>query len=201
VFAFDAVILAGGRSSRLGGAPKARLRQGAERLLDRAAAATHGAAAVVVVAPRTTAVPAGAVLTREDPPFSGPLAGLAAGLAAPARTSDWVLLLACDIPGAASAVAALLARAAQLAETGGLADADALLARPAGDRPQPLMALYRVAALQQEFAHRAPADRSMWSVLDRLAWHPVPAPAGSGADVDTPEDAAALGWRIEHEEQ
>jgi len=201
VFAFDAVVLAGGRSARLGGAPKALLRQGGERLLDRAAAATDGAAALIVVAPETTPVPAGATLTREDPPFSGPLAGLAAGLDAPTRTSGWVLALACDIPGAVPAVAALLSRAEQLAENGELADADALLAQPAGDRPQPLLALYRVAALQQEFARRAPADRSMWSVLDGLAWQPVPAPAGSGADVDTPADAAALGWRIEQEEQ
>ncbi|MCL2514467.1 MAG: NTP transferase domain-containing protein [Microbacteriaceae bacterium] len=201
MFAFDAVVLAGGRSSRLGGSPKALLRSGSgpgsEILLDRAISAAAGAETLIVVAPDGLPVPARAVVCREDPPFAGPLAGLDAGVRAAERRSPWVLALACDIPGSAAAVAALLAAAR---DPDLLDAADALLAHPEGDRPQPLVALYRAAALLAEFDRRPPADRSMWSVLDRLRWHGVAAPAGSCADVDTPADAAALGWHLERQE-
>lgn len=48
-------------------------------------------------------------LTVEEPAFGGPVAGLAAGLAAlPAiESTDEVLVLACDLPGPAAAVAVL----------------------------------------------------------------------------------------------
>lgn len=79
--AFDAIVLAGGRGSRLGGVDKAALELGGERLVARVVAATReaGADRVVVVGPGSAAVP-DATLVREDPPFSGPLPALAAGL-------------------------------------------------------------------------------------------------------------------------
>jgi molybdopterin-guanine dinucleotide biosynthesis protein A len=193
---FDAIVLAGGRSRRLGGEPKALLRRGSERLLDRAIAAAAGARQVIVVGPAELPAPAGAVVCREDPPFAGPVAGLAAGIEHPARHSEWALVLACDIPGSAPAVAALLTAFDEQA-TDASPHFDALLAHPEGDRPQALVALYRVAALRAEFARRAPADRSVWSVLDQLSWASVPAPAGSCADIDTFEAADALGWRVD----
>ncbi len=54
---FDAVILAGGRSSRLGGSPKAGLVIGGQTLLERALQAARGALAMVVVGPDPGTLP------------------------------------------------------------------------------------------------------------------------------------------------
>lgn len=110
-----AVILAGGRGSRLGGVRKADLVVGGRRLLDVVLDACAGCAPVVVVGEADLVVPPGVLRTREDPPFSGPASGLAAGLAA-ARTAaegsgtmpGWVLCLGCDQPGAPGVVPALI---------------------------------------------------------------------------------------------
>ncbi|WP_263167868.1 DUF6457 domain-containing protein [Streptomyces sp. SCSIO ZS0520] len=78
---FDAVILAGGGARRLGGADKPGLRVGGRRLLDRVLTACADAErTVVVAAPRPTVRPVH--WTREEPPGSGPVAALAAGLRA-----------------------------------------------------------------------------------------------------------------------
>ena len=76
-----AVVLTGGTASRMGGADKAALARGGRRLLDLALEAVAGADEVVVVGP--------AVPTRgrspspaRSRPGGGPLAGLAAGVAA-----------------------------------------------------------------------------------------------------------------------
>ena len=94
---FDAVVLAGGRSSRLGGSPKALLQLDGSTLLRRTLEAVRGSRRIAVVGPndllaevdafrRSVAIPhARLLLTREDPPFSGPAAGIAAGVQAAGR--------------------------------------------------------------------------------------------------------------------
>jgi molybdopterin-guanine dinucleotide biosynthesis protein A len=100
---FDAVILAGGRGTRLGGADKPGLIVGGQTLLSAVVSAVTSAGAdrIVVVGPeRTGDLSTGAggrvSYAREDPPGRGPVAGLACGLdqvSAPA-----VVLLAADLP-------------------------------------------------------------------------------------------------------
>lgn len=115
----DAVILAGGRATRLGGVSKPDLMVGGRRLLSTAIAAARAAGGerIVVVGPPELEVH-GCLRAREDPPFGGPVAALAAGLdalddpagrAAPGGrvSSPDVLVLACDMPDAADAVARL----------------------------------------------------------------------------------------------
>ncbi|MCB1273579.1 MAG: NTP transferase domain-containing protein, partial [Leucobacter sp.] len=70
--AFDAIVLAGGRGSRLGAVDKAALELRERRLVDRAVAACRaaGAARVIVVGPPHSGADAD-VVVREDPPFSG----------------------------------------------------------------------------------------------------------------------------------
>jgi molybdopterin-guanine dinucleotide biosynthesis protein A len=96
--AYDAIILAGGRASRLGGVQKAAVEIGGRALLDIALEASAGAKRIVVVGPdelrrdprggdaasvRLVREDAASVrLAREEPPFGGPVAGIAAGLAA-----------------------------------------------------------------------------------------------------------------------
>src|SRR5690606_31507137 len=93
---FDAVILAGGRGSRLGGRDKATIELSGERLVDRAVAAARAAGAlriIVVGSPEAGAL--ADVVVREDPPFSGPLAALQAAL--PEVVAPWFSLLSCDL--------------------------------------------------------------------------------------------------------
>ena len=78
--AFCAIIVAGGKSSRLNHTPKAGLSNGSHTLLERALDAAGQAQLRVVVGPETLPVPSDALHTREDPPYSGPAAALHAGL-------------------------------------------------------------------------------------------------------------------------
>jgi molybdopterin-guanine dinucleotide biosynthesis protein A len=94
---FDAVVLAGGRARRLGGADKPMVEVGGTALLDRVlgACAQAGARHAVVVGPeRPISHPV--TWVSEDPPGSGPAAALAAALGS--CTHDWVGVFAADLP-------------------------------------------------------------------------------------------------------
>lgn len=199
---FDAVILAGGRSSRLGGAPKARFTVDGATLLERTLRAARGARRTVVVGPDPGSLPRGVLDCREDPPFSGPAAAIAAGLRRLAGggqgspepgAAPLTLVLACDMPHVAGAVRALLEAGASLDETAG----DGVLAVSPDGRTQPLVGLYGTAALERAIAEAARrnalAGGSVFSLLASLELRQVPVPPGSTDDVDTWEDAAALG--------
>jgi len=195
---FDAVILAGGRSSRLGGIPKQSLVYDGASLLQRALDAAGGAAGVVVVGPESGVLPTGVLSCREDPPFAGPAAAVGAGLAALAQAGHarpFTLVLACDMPNVAAAVQAL-AKALQPQETG-MAGSDGVMAVSPDGRLQPLVGFYSTAALQrsvQDLASRgALTDGSVRTLLASLDVQLVTVPAGSTEDVDTWDDAAALG--------
>jgi molybdopterin-guanine dinucleotide biosynthesis protein A len=99
----DAVVLAGGRARRLGGARKPEVLLAGRRLIDHTLEAAAQARSLVVVGSADMAPP-GAVVTLEDPPGGGPVAGLAAGLAALPNGSALVLVLACDVPRASRVV-------------------------------------------------------------------------------------------------
>jgi molybdopterin-guanine dinucleotide biosynthesis protein A len=198
---FDAVILAGGRSSRLGGAPKSRLLSGGRTLLELSLHAASGAGSVVVVGPDPGPLPAGVLTCREEPPFTGPAAALAAGIAAleahhaaagrlqgaPAFT----LVLACDMPKVATAVTAM--REALDSDV----QAEGVIAVSADGRRQPLAGFYSTAALQRSIAEAARrgalANASVFALLASLDVRGLRVPPGATDDVDTWDDAAALG--------
>jgi molybdopterin-guanine dinucleotide biosynthesis protein A len=212
---FDAIVLAGGRGSRLGGVSKPDVLVAGRSLLDRALDAAAGARHVVVVGPPGLARP-GVVTVLEDPPFGGPVAGIDVGLAALDRLHSLdadadagqpgsevpgsevpgsampraavpVLVLACDIPGAAGAVPALLAA---------LADPDVDGAQLVRDGRAQLVAVHRAPRLRaalEAVRHadgvRGVAVRALHAGL-RMA--PVPDDAGLSADADTWDDVARL---------
>jgi molybdopterin-guanine dinucleotide biosynthesis protein A len=99
-----AVVLAGGRAARLGGADKPALVVGGQPLLATviSAATAAGAGQIVIVGPPRPALAAPldsqARLdwVREDPPGSGPVAALRCGLAV--TQAPLILLLAADLP-------------------------------------------------------------------------------------------------------
>jgi molybdopterin-guanine dinucleotide biosynthesis protein A len=195
----DAVILAGGRAERLGGASKPDLVVGGRSLLETAidAATSAGCARIIVVGPPSLEAP-GCIVVREDPPFGGPVAALAAGLAAlateaavtdaaapaaPPEPAPDVLVLACDMPAASVAVDRLLAgrRAGPSADGVCLVDASG--------REQWLAAIYSREGLARAFealGHDAggAAMRRLAASLDLT----VLADGGSTQDIDTWSD-------------
>ncbi|HSK32485.1 MAG TPA: NTP transferase domain-containing protein [Propionicimonas sp.] len=178
---FDAVILAGGRGSRLGAPSKPDLHVAGRRLLDIALAAASRAGRIVVVG--EVDVPAGILRTREEPAFGGPVAGLDAGLACLADPADWTLLLACDLPDAEAAVPRLLAATPGAEHDGAcLVDVDGRL--------QWLLGCYRTGALLARLADRgSPPLTALHRLLGPLNLLGVDPGTASVADLDTPDDA------------
>jgi molybdopterin-guanine dinucleotide biosynthesis protein A len=95
---FDVVVLAGGRSTRLGGTDKPGLIVGGQTLLGAVVSAVTSAGAdqIVVVGPERPGAPGRVRYAREHPPGSGPVAALACGL--DQVSAPLVLLLAADLP-------------------------------------------------------------------------------------------------------
>ncbi|GIH99987.1 molybdenum cofactor guanylyltransferase [Planobispora takensis] len=92
---YDALILAGGRASRLGGRDKAVLTVGGVPLIERVAAAVPDAGRLIVVGPGRPGLDR-ALFLQEDPPGGGPVPALRAGLER--VRAPWVALLATDLP-------------------------------------------------------------------------------------------------------
>ena len=205
---FNAIILAGGRSSRLGGVPKSRLVFDGATLLERSLRAAGAAVRTVVVGPDPGDLPDGVMTCREDPPFAGPAAAIAAGVSALAAHQTgrndagappaYTLILACDMPHSAAAVSALAASVAAPSVGGQeLARDDGVMAVSVDGRKQPLVGFYSTAALQRCVADAerrgSLENASVFALLARLDVREVRVPPGSTDDVDTWDDASALG--------
>ncbi len=111
---YAAIVLAGGRSSRLGGTPKATLATSGRPLVEVVLDAVRDARMRVVVGDGP--VHPGVLVTQEEPRYAGPAAAVAAGLRAlrdAAVTSPWTVVLACDLPGVRDGIPLLVAAAAR----------------------------------------------------------------------------------------
>jgi molybdopterin-guanine dinucleotide biosynthesis protein A len=184
--AWTAVVLTGGRGSRLG-RDKSTTVVGGRTLLARVLASVRSASAVVVVGPQPADCAPGVLVVREDPPGTGPAAALAAAL--PSVGTDVLVVLATDLP--------FLGDTPRLLAEGlsaGPADCDALLAVDRSGRRQPLCAAYRTASLHAAAAALPTVEHSsMQALLAPLRWRPWTPPAASvdpTMDIDTPGDLA-----------
>lgn len=195
----DALVLAGGRSARLGSVAKAGLVYQAKTLLERTLDAVAGAATVVVVGPDAPSVARRPVLhAREDPPFGGPVAAIGAGMDALAADgpdrSDFTAVLACDMPHVASALEQLLAA---LDDRNGSGDADGVIAADAGGRLQPLAAVYRTSALRaalDQLRRSGTLDGlPVFQLISGLRLTHVPVSGDGTRDIDTWHDAEDFG--------
>ena len=188
----DAVILMGGRASRLDGAAKGDLRVGGRTLLERVVAAAGVARDRVVVGDAGASVlPPAVRVVREQPPFGGPAAAVAAGVHELADDADAVLLLAGDQPFVADAVPLLLSALP------GSSDGDGARAVDADGRPQHLTCIVRRAALVTAIdaigAGGSLDGVSMRRLLEPLRLADVAVPERATMDVDTWADARAVG--------
>jgi molybdopterin-guanine dinucleotide biosynthesis protein A len=173
-----AIVLAGGRSARLGGVAKATVEIDGIPLIDHVYAAVRGCTPIIAVGPESIARP-GIRVVREEPPFGGPAAGVAAAvgtLGGSDAVETWVL--ACDLPRAAELVA-------QLAALPIPDDADAVVAMDDDGRMQWLAGRYRVSALMGAVArHPETTGISVRTLFEGLRLHPV-ADGGAAVDLDT----------------
>ncbi len=205
--AFDAVILSGGRASRLGGTAKATLLVDGRPLIGRALDAASDARTRVVVGDVAAWLPDGVLVTRESPRYGGPAAALGAGLAAlsdsdpasdpaPDPAPDFVLVLACDMPWIGLAVTSLIAAAAS---DPGL---DGALAVDGDGHRQYLAAVFRrrslaAALTSQCLDGQSLSGLSMRRLLGDMTLAEVPVAPDVSADVDTWSDVERLGVEID----
>lgn len=173
---WDAIVLAGGRGSRLGGVDKASLELDGSTLLTRTLAAVSDASRVVVVGDVDAP---GAVVVQEEPRFAGPAAAVGAGLAE--VTSPYVLLLGVDQPYVAEAIPVLVDAFAR----------DGVIAVDADGRRQHLISLVDADALRRAVAaHASLTDMSLRALLAPLDLVEVAVPLRSTLDIDTWHDRA-----------
>jgi len=184
---WSAIVLAGGRGARLGGADKPGLLLGGRTLVEAvaSAAATAGASQIVVVGPPRPELTAAVPLARcviEEPAGSGPVPALRAGLAL--ITSPWLALLAGDLPFLRERHLLVLLRAAG-------PGAGAVLADDAGE-PQWLAGCWRESSLRTALAgYHGTSLRGLLAPL-RPAEITIPEPGEPPAwlDCDTAHDLA-----------
>jgi molybdopterin-guanine dinucleotide biosynthesis protein A len=174
-----AVILTGGGARRLDGRDKAALRFRGRTLLERALAAVDGAAETVVVGPETS-TPQPVRFTRESPPGGGPLAGLAAGVAALEGEHERIVVLAVDMPHVGADTVTRLLTAAEGVDAAWLAGADgrrqlagvvrpSLVPKPVDADGLPMRTLMSAGSSRDVTAVGAEADDvDTWSDLARL---------------------------------
>lgn len=195
-----AVVLAGGRATRLDGTPKAGLSLDGRTLLDRALDAVAEAGEVVVVGEHED-TPRRVRFAVEEPRYGGPVAALRAGLdALPAPAPDAaarVAVLAVDMPRVTAAtVRRLVDAAAPVSDDDGPDASDApdgaVLVGEDGRR-QLAMVLRRTSLLA---ALPSPADATgmpLHRLLAGLRLVEVPGEGREARDVDTWADLRALG--------
>lgn len=181
--AYTAVILAGGRASRLGGVAKPLVEVGGRTLLDAALSAAAGAREVVVVG--EVPVPAGVLQVVEDPPRSGPAAGLAAGVRALSEDAPWTLVLASDVPGVEQAVPTLVASAEDDL------DSDGVCFHDESGHPQWMLGLYRSPRLRGRIEGVESTDLSLRRLLAPLLVRTIAGDPAAIADCDTWDDVEA----------
>lgn len=181
------IVLIGGRSTRMG-APKCALEFGGEPLLARVARAVAEAAGplVVVAAPdqQLPPIPTKYEVVRDEEEGRGPLAGLAAGLAALDGRADAVFVASCDMPFLTANVVK------RVFELLGASDLCAV-PRTDGHR-HPLAAAYRVRpAIAAARELLAANELSLRGLLDRLQAKTFDADPHPLTNVNTPQQYTA----------
>ena len=182
-----AVVLAGGRSERMG-ADKTLMdfcgRRMIDHVVDRLSTLTDR---VVVVTKRRHGLgPLPAIVLEDDEPFVGPLPALIAGLRATAEARN--VVVACDMPFLNTV---LLRRLAESLED----DLDAVVPETA-DGVQPLHAAYGDCAIENLLTAAAAGERSLKGSLSRLRirwfgeeeWKPIDPDGRSFLNVNTPDE-------------
>ena len=188
------LVLAGGRARRMGGEDKGLVEVADRAMVQWVADALRAQCTAVLVnanrnAGRYAALTGAPVIGDRVDGFAGPLAGMAAGLAA--SETPLMACAPCDSPLLLPDLVARLYRA--------LTDEDAELAvAHDGERMQPVFALMRRDLLSSMQAFLASGGRKIdaWYAGHRLALAPFPDAADMFLNVNTPEQRDDLDRRL-----
>jgi len=191
-----ALLVSGGKATRLGSITKTALTVGGVPLIKRALTAVRD------VSPHCPAVVVGdteglddlghVTHLRENPPFSGPAAAIAAGVEH--VTTEFVAVLAADLPLIdAHTVRALIDA---VGESDCAVPDCAVAVDPAG-RAQYLTAVWRTRALAEVTSAAEVAHQPARTLYDRCEWVPVHLEQATTADIDTFADAQRFGVDVE----
>ena len=184
---FDAVILAGGGSTRMGGIDKAAEPVGGIPLLERAFLAASEARRIVLVGPQSPAA-SDVIQVLEDPPGGGPVAGVAAALEH--LVAERVVVLACDMPFIGPRyVRGLLAA---------LKD-DAVCAVDEDGRTQYLPCAFQRDALNRALGGAQVNGAPLRSLFEGLNVSLIP-DGGAAVDCDTPDELEAARRAVEEQD-
>ncbi|HEV2885825.1 MAG TPA: NTP transferase domain-containing protein, partial [Jatrophihabitans sp.] len=188
--AFDAVILAGGRGTRMGGPAKPLRKLAGWPMLDHVLLACSAASRQIVVGPSRIGI-GEPLFCREQPAGSGPVAAINAGLRHVQQPI--VLVLAADLPFIAGALAPLRALLAGRPSTEAAARVE-----PTG-RINYLAAAWRTAALYAALDRLPnPAGQPVRALYESVEVAYLPDFDAFGADCDTPLDLRLAESRIRH---
>lgn len=175
-----AIILAGGRSSRMG-ADKAQAKVDGVRLVDALVSSLPQDVDYVVVSPFELGVPT----VSEDPPFGGPVAGIAAGREA--LDHDYIAVLSVDAPASAGFVA-------RLAEALESSQSECAVVEASDGYLQPLCAMWQAQGLDNALSSLGDVrDKSAKSLIRAARSTVVIKGDGQEQDYDTPEELRTLG--------
>lgn len=187
---FNAIIIAGGRATRLGGIDKTALMFNGRTLLQCALDAVRGAQQIAVVGFGIELEPAaGLSQTAEEPRWGGPVAALSAGMHN-LRLSrvEHTVVIAADMPRVAGAIALLL----EAIDDGH----DGVIAVDSTGTRQQLLAIYRTSALRQILGESNAMNAAMRRITGALHLRELVIPDELCADVDTPTDAIENGIEL-----
>lgn len=190
----DVIVLAGGRGSRMGGRDKAVVRVDGQRLIDVLlddVSMLPGVMQVVAVSSRDPQLRPGVKVVAEEPPFSGPVAAVAAGARALATEAcTHTAVLAVDAPESSGLVPELLDALDEVPE------ADVAAVREVSGHLQPLCAVWRTRSLHRVLDEVAAdgglTDRAAKLLLARAEVVEVVG-TGEERDYDTLADLADYG--------
>ena len=184
---YAAVVLAGGRGSRLGGFDKASVELDGRSLLAHALEAVIDAAEVVVVGEQ---VPTDRPVTFvvESPRFGGPVAGLLTGVDALLRRTTTVAVLAVDMPWVGAGTLRRLHQAA-------VGHDGAVLVDPDGRR-QLALVVQRARLDDARPDHEGQHNHALHRLLARLDLAEVAAAGREHRDIDTWADLRDAGDRV-----
>ena len=173
------MILTGGSSSRFGSDKSSTLFAG-ETLVNRLLR-TLPAGPIVIVGPQFDQSMRTASFAQENPLGGGPVAAIHAGLMG--VTSEFVAIIATDMPFAAEIISSLIARTCQ---------SDALFPLDESKRAQMLCGLYRSDSLREAIVRLGdPANKSMRALIAELTIETLVINPNSTAkllDIDTQAD-------------
>ena len=178
----DAIILAGGRASRMGGVDKPAIEIGGRTMLDTALRAAAECANVVVVGPHRDGLDPKVRQVQEQPRGSGPVAAIGAGLTTLRGAAPVVVILAADMPFLRPDTVAALVD--ELDDPG----VDAACAIDESGKPQYLVGVWRTDTLSARLAELGSLENLPMKALLPAALTLVPLP--HVGDCDTPDDVA-----------